>query len=75
MNAKTILFAIAIIASANTFAAGRDSVYAQPGTAVRMSTKAIVSVQGRSSVYAKDLPVVMKSTRQATMSSGKFGRA
>ena len=75
MNAKAILFVAAIAASANTFAVGRDSVYAQPGASVKMASKAMSAAQGRSSVYAKDLPAPMGSTRQAVMVDGKVGRA
>jgi len=75
MNAKAILFVAAIAASANTFAAGRDSVYAQPGANAKMSAKSMPAGQGRSSVYAKDLPAPMESTRQAEVYDGKSGRA
>ena len=76
MNAKTILFIAAIAASANTFAAGRDSVYAKPGQML-MPSKAVatVAVQGRSSVYAKDLPAPRKSTGYAQSIVNKAGRA
>ena len=74
MNAKAILFVAAIAASANVFAAGRDSVYAQPGMSIKSSSKATVATSGRSSVYAKDLPAPTRTTRHADITP-KFGRA
>jgi len=75
MNAKAILFVVAIAASANTFAAGRDSVYAQPGMSVGKSAKSTKVVDGRSSVYAKDLPAPSRSTGYAQSNMNQFGRA
>jgi len=76
MNAKAILFLAAIAASANTFAAGRDSVYAQPGMSVGKSMKATATAaaQGRSSVYAKDLPAPRRATSYAQSIVNKAGR-
>ena len=75
MNAKAILFVAAIAASANTFAAGHDSVYAQPGMSVGKSSKTTMVVEGRSSVYAKDLPAPSRSTGYAQSTMSQFGRA
>ena len=75
MNAKAILFIAAIAASANTFAAGRDSVYAQPGMSVGKSAKSTMVVDGRSSVYAGDLPAPVRAGQNAEVISGKLGRA
>lgn len=75
MNTKSILFIAAIAASTSTFAAGRDSVYAQPGQSVGKSTKVTVTAQGRSSVYAKDLPAPRRSTGYAQSTMTKPGRA
>lgn len=79
MNAKALLFVVAIAASANVFAQGygRDSVYAQPGMSTGKSTvsKSIVNVQGRSSVYASDLPAPVRATEQAAVLINRFGRA
>ena len=77
MNAKAILFVAAIAASANVFAAGRDSVYAQPGVSIKSSSfskATTVATNGRSSVYAKDLPAPTRTTRHAVITE-KFGRA
>jgi len=75
MNAKAILFIAAIAASANTFAAGRDSVYAQPGASVGKSAKSVIMVEGRSSVYAGDLPAPVRAGQHAEVMNGKLGRA
>jgi len=77
MNAKAILFVAAIAASANVFAAGRDSVYAQPGVSIKSSASSkatTVATNGRSSVYAKDLPAPTQTTRHAVITD-RFGRA
>jgi len=75
MNAKAILFVAAIAASANAFAAGRDSVYAQPGMSVGKSAKSTLVAEGRSSVYAKDLPAPRRATSYAQSKVNQFGRA
>lgn len=79
MNAKTILFIAAIIASGNVLAQqnGRDSVYANPATTLDTTASARISkpaVTGRSSVYANDLPAPSRSTGYAALLQ-KFGRA
>ena len=75
MNAKTVLFVAAIAASANSFAAGRDSVYAKPGQMLTLSRAVAGAVEGRSSVYAKDLPAPRRSTGYAQSMVSQFGRA
>lgn len=77
MNTKTLLFVVAIAASANVFAQGngRDSVYAQPGMSASAPAKAAVNVQGRSSVYAGDLPAPVRATEHAAVAIERFGRA
>ncbi len=75
MTFKTILFLAAFAASANTFAAGRDSVYAKPGQMLMPSKATAVAIEGRSSVYAKDLPAPRKSTGYAQSIANKAGRA
>ncbi len=75
MNAYTILFIAAIAASGNTFAAGRDSVYAQPGMSVGKSANSTMAAQGRSSVYAGDLPAPVRAGQHAEVMHGKLGRA
>lgn len=77
MNAKTLLFVVAIAASANVFAQGngRDSVYAQPGMSTSVPAKVTVTVQGRSSVYAADLPAPTRSSAHAAVAIERFGRA
>lgn len=58
MNAKTIVLIAAMAAAGNAFAerAGRDSVYAAPGSSVTTPSKtAAITSNGRDSVYAKDL--------------------
>lgn len=75
MTAKTLLFIAAIAASANTFAAGRDSVYAQPGMTAGKAAKVTVTTQGRSSVYAKDLPAPGRASGYAQSAVNHFGRA
>jgi hypothetical protein len=75
MTFKSILFIAAFAASANTFAAGRDSVYAKPGQMLMPSKAAAVAIEGRSSVYAKDLAAPRKSTGYAHSTVGQFGRA
>lgn len=75
MTAKTLLFIAAIAASANTFAAGRDSVYAQPGMIVGKAAKVTVTTQGRSSVYAKDLPAPGRASGYAQSTVNHYGRA
>lgn len=76
MNAKTLLFVVAIAASANVFAGnGRDSVYAQPSASTSMPSKSIVNVQGRNSVYAGDLPAPVRANGHAAVAIDRFGRA
>ncbi len=75
MNAKALIFIAAIAASANVFAAGRDSVYAQPGVSVGKSAKTASASQGRSSVYAKDLPTPKRASSYAGTTVNQHGRA
>lgn len=74
MNAKTLLFVVAIAASANVFAQsnGRDSVYV-PAMGKHVPAKA-ATVTGRSSVYAGDLPAPVRASEQAAVSVERFGR-
>jgi hypothetical protein len=77
MNAKTLLFVVAVAASTSVFAQGngRDSVYARPGMSVNMPSKVAIAPQGRSSVYAGDLPAPVKASEQAAVVIDRFGRA
>lgn len=76
MNAKSILFVVAIAASANTFAAGRDTVSPDRGTtSLKVFSKSVAAVQGRDTIAAKDLPAPMSSTRHAIATTDRFGRA
>lgn len=83
MNAQSILFIAAVIASGNVLAQqhaqqnGRDSVYARPGMSLNTtghSQATAVARNGRGSVFAFDLPAPSRSSQYVGVAQ-KFGRA
>lgn len=79
MNAQSLFFIAAVIASGNVLAQqhGRDSVYAQPGLSLNTtghSQATAMARAGRGSVYAHDLPAPSGANRYAGVVQ-KFGRA